>query len=284
MALGAPALGLGAQLSAPPTKDIERFEVSLWPEYDRSDAVLVLYRFRLKMGTLLPATVSIPIPASVGEPHAVAWKNPDGGLMLAQFTRIVEGDAARIQVTMRGLEGQLEFYAGLEREGRRRSFRFVWPGGVAADGFSFEIQKPAGATSFETQPPSARSAVGGDGLTYSWVEVGTLSSSATPTVEIRYENEASTLSADTLRPPSSTSTMPVTVPASAPSETASRGLLYGAAGLFVGAGLSLLWWTSRKPRGPSGASNREPGFCSQCGTKAEPGGVYCVACGARLKP
>lgn len=276
--LSAASSVLGAQRATA----IERIEVALWPEYDRPDAVLVVYRFRLTPGRVLPATVAIPIPAEVGEPHAVAWQDPGGGLMLADFNRVVDGDRALIVVTMRSLEGQLEFYTDLTREGRERSFRFSWPGGVEADGFAFEIQHPVGASSFETVPPGDDRAVGQDGLTYEGVELGPLDSKATPSIELSYEKDSAGLSADTLRPPPPPPRESAPAPVS-PAPEESAWLYFAFGGVCFALGLFLLWWTSRTRSRPA-AAKTNPKFCLNCGTKLEPRSVFCIECGTRVRP
>ena len=57
--------------------NLERLEIAIWPEYDRPSA-LVIYKARLDTSVDLPAVVRLPIPASVGAPHAVAAWSPDG--------------------------------------------------------------------------------------------------------------------------------------------------------------------------------------------------------------
>ena len=51
--------------------EVEQFEVILWPEYDRPN-ILVINKVRFTDETSLPATVSLVIPKTAGEPHAVA--------------------------------------------------------------------------------------------------------------------------------------------------------------------------------------------------------------------
>ena len=292
--LGLAPMAAGSQLSG----SIEQLEVALWPEYDRQ-AVLVMYRFRLKTGSLLPTKVALPIPASVGRPHAVAWQNESGGLMVAEFARVVEDEVALILINMQSLEGQLEYYADLTLEGPRRSFLFSWPGGVDLSAFSYKVQRPLGALGFETAPSPDRRTAGQDGFTYEWIDHGPLKATEKPTIELSYEKDASALSAQALEPSQPPSP-------SKPASTASTDdnlqpwLLGGFGGVFLGLVVSWYWWSSRKPpEAPHTARGRqaartEPSenqadktgsnFCHNCGAKAETRAKFCMSCGTRLVP
>ena len=147
--------GAGSQLAG----SIEQLEVALWHEYDRQ-AVLVMYTFRLKPDSFLPTKVALPIPVTVGIPHAVAWQDESGGLMVAEFDRVVEDERAMILINMQSLEGRLEYYADLTLEGSRRTFVFSWLGGVDLDAFSYKFQHPVGALGFESVPPPDRASGG----------------------------------------------------------------------------------------------------------------------------
>ncbi len=197
----------GSQLAG----SIEQLEVALWPEYDRQ-AVLVMYTFRLKPDSLLPTKVALPIPASVGQPHAVAWKDESGGLMLAEFTRTVQDERAMILMNMQSLEGQLEYYADLTLEGPRRTFLFSWPGGVDLGAFSYKVQRPLGALGFEIIPPPDRRTVGQDGFTYEWVDHGPLEDKERPTIELGYEKDTAALSVQVARAESTTVSVEIRAP------------------------------------------------------------------------
>ncbi len=59
--------------------------VDLWPEYDRS-SMLVIYHMILSPEVVLPAELSVPIPAGAGSPHAVAIRQPDNSLITVPYT------------------------------------------------------------------------------------------------------------------------------------------------------------------------------------------------------
>ena len=65
LALAAAGVGLHPSgVAAQGSFAVESLVVSLWPEYDRAE-VLVLYEIHLGATTTLPTQVRVPIPASV---------------------------------------------------------------------------------------------------------------------------------------------------------------------------------------------------------------------------
>ena len=144
---------------------IDHLEIAMWPEFDQR-AVLVIYRFQLSPDSQLPATVSLPIPASAGEPHAVAWRDEAGRLLVADYTREISGEWANILVRIESLEGQLEFYSDLNIAGPSRSFALSWPGDVRVNTLTYEVQQPVGATDLIVDPSPQDQSIGQDGLLY----------------------------------------------------------------------------------------------------------------------
>jgi hypothetical protein len=187
---------LPASATAQGGLEIERLEVKLWPEYDRS-AVLVIYRVQLSSSTILPAIVELPIPAAVGEPHAVAVREQDGSLLLTEYTSRVQGDWGIIAVETDRAEVWVEFYAELSIEGQTRNYTFEWPGGLPLREFAFEVQKPLGVKDFKLTP-SAESVVGEDGLTYYRSAFGPQSDTFTQTITLSYTKPTPDLSGEAL--------------------------------------------------------------------------------------
>ncbi|HSF18089.1 MAG TPA: zinc ribbon domain-containing protein [Vicinamibacteria bacterium] len=262
---------------------IEEMTIDLWPEYDRP-ATLVMYRFRVASGASPSTPVSIPIPTSVDEPHAVAWRDDKGALFVADYTRKREGDRTLIEARLGSLEGQLEFYGALELDGMARTFRFRWPGGVPVGSLSFLIQQPAGARELRIQPEPTEKTVGQDGLTYARVDLGAQTPSSTPEIEIRYRKDSAGLT-DPAPPTADTP--------SNPERSDSSPWLFGLGGLLAGAGAAWLAWSflgsrSRTPSKPAEKRvAKAPGgerarFCHECGAKAQASASFCIYCGTRL--
>jgi hypothetical protein len=164
--------------------EIERFEVSLWPEYDRP-SVLVILQAKLSPETIFPATVSLPIPSKVGEPHAVAVRSEADELLRVGYTRQVVGEWAVVTVETDHLEVRLEYYDSLTYEDRDRSYTFIWPGGIDLGTFFYEVQQPLGSSDLRVNPPGETS-IGEDGLTYFGKDLGAQSSSSTVEIDLSY--------------------------------------------------------------------------------------------------
>jgi hypothetical protein len=174
--------------------DIEQLEVSLWPEYDRA-SVLVIYRVKLSADTPLPASVRLPIPTRVGEPHAVAVTAEGGDLLKADYTREANGEWTMVNVAANSLEVRLEYYDQIIFEDLDRSYTFIWPGGIDLQSFLYEVQQPLGTSNLKVTPPG-ESMVAEDGLTYIRKELGAQSASSTVEVSFLYSKSTPGISGD----------------------------------------------------------------------------------------
>jgi hypothetical protein len=167
------------------TAALESIEVAFWPEYDRP-SMLGLYLARLDADADLPATVSLPLPDGVSEPHVVAAWFPDGGLDDDVDWSVGTQNGQRVvTVTVATTGVWLEFYTPLEGQGTERSFAFQWPGGISATAFSFEVLHPVGASDFVVEP-SGLVSTEDNGLTYTRMELGRLNPADTPQIHVSY--------------------------------------------------------------------------------------------------
>lgn len=280
---------------------IEQLEISLWPEFDRS-AVLVIYRILLAEDTLLPAQVTLPIPAEVGEPHAVAWQDADGQLIVATYQRQVSGDWATITLETESRFAQLEFYQDLSFDGIDRSFAFSWPGGYSAETLTYEVQRPVGSNGLVIDPPSTSSAPGLYGLNYHSADLGPLFPTSKLSITFSYSKPDDTLSVDTISDPAPLPTSPAFAPTGGtPDLTELVPWILGGAGgllLLVAAFLFVRYQRERVRGAPSRKPRKrrrppveeQPNeidaslfFCHNCGSKASASDFYCRRCGTQLR-
>jgi len=84
-------------------------QIDLWPEYDRSE-MLVILRASLAADVSLPVDVTFRIPAAAGEPNAVAVRQPDGSLFTEKYERQVEEQWAYITFKATTPDIQVEYY------------------------------------------------------------------------------------------------------------------------------------------------------------------------------
>jgi hypothetical protein len=285
----------GAQVAP----SIERLEVSMLPEFDRR-AVLVIYRVSLSPSTPLPASLTLPVPAAVGEPHAVAYGDPGGAeLLLAPYTRSVQGKWANITLETQSLQVHLEFYADLVIEGSGRRYVFEWPGGVDVADFAYQVQLPVGATDLVVSPPPDGSSVGGDGLTYYQADLGPLPASSTLAIELTYTKTTADLSADLLQAAAPLSRPEATQGGTPDMARALPWLIAGFGLLLIAIGGLWYFRISRQSAAAGGRPRRRsaaeragkepreidasPVFCHSCGTQAGVSDRFCRHCGTRLR-
>ncbi|HSO27027.1 MAG TPA: zinc ribbon domain-containing protein [Anaerolineales bacterium] len=270
-------------------------KVDLWPEFDQPN-MLVIYHVTLAPDTPLPSQVTFRIPDHVGEPNAVAIRQPNGGLFNVSYDRQVSDGWSEISFTATSSELQLEYYDDLIREGSNRSFAFTWPGDYAVGNLLIEVQQPVDTASLGVSPVIGQEERRTDNLVYHMFNVGALRAGQDFTIRISYDKSSESLSA---------ANQPVV--ASAPIQEATAQittlpsvwpwLLGGFGLLLIGIGA---WWYWRLGQGqgpvqPKRSERRRSvpvaevvgaldghTYCSQCGKRAAVGDRFCRVCGSRL--
>jgi hypothetical protein len=276
---------------------LTRFEVALWPEYDQP-ATLILYRGTLNPGTPLPASVSIPIPASVGDPTAVAVLGNDNRLYIADYQRQVEGDWSWITFETDTPIFQLEYYDQLAFDDTRRTYSFPWPGAVETELFAYEVQQPLGASAFQvtpggiTQPDS-------NGLTYTRGILGPQAIGTSLTINLQYEKRNDGLTADAVTTAPNFD-RPTTTQGGTPDLRDLLPYFLAGFGILLVALGTLLYLRIQREKKPTGKRprprRRKPKsasqggdldaaviFCHICGTKASTSDHFCRSCGTKLR-
>lgn len=189
----------GPILAQPPHVHFQRLEVAIWPEYDQP-AALVMYRGWLAPDVQLPITVTLPLPAQVTAPNAVAKRGPGTGLLVAPHTIESNGEWNMIHVQTDMPEVRVEFYLDLATDQPARALTFEWPGGPVIDEAFYEVMQPLGATEFAASPSSAPPALSQDGLMYLREELGPIAEGAPFYVQISYNKATPDLTASALQP------------------------------------------------------------------------------------
>jgi len=268
-------------------------EVDLWPEYDRPD-VLVIYRIQLASDLSFPQDLTFRIPASAGEPHAVAYRQPGGSLLTANYSRQIEGEWALITFTATAPEIQIEYYdRGLEKNGADRHYEFTWLGEYAIDAMIVQIQQPVGANNMRVEPDLGSFTAGSDGLMYYGLEIGAASVGVPIAVKVDYQKENDALSIESFD-----------ISAPIQNETSNQvdasmtdwlPWILGGFGLALVAGSIGWYWysgrevepvrkiTSRGRRSSSKTGDGDSTHCHQCGKRAAGGDRFCRVCGTKLR-
>jgi hypothetical protein len=285
------------QVQAQDPVTLSSMTIQIWPEYDKP-SVLVIYHITLSSSTTFPANLSIRIPTTAGEPHAVA-EGLNGSLYSINYSRQVTGNWAIISFTTTESEVQLEYYdPGLVKDGNSRHFQYTWPGDYAVSQLTIQVQQPLGANDMRISPSLGSGEIGSDGMIYYTQDLGAVPAGQNLQITIDYQKPNDALSVESL---------PVEPSASIPQNNAVAfnfsnllpwilGVL--GAGLIVGG--SIWFWQSGRQQ-PTSSSRRQRTrrerfqtetieqaehdevYCSQCGKRALPGDQFCRFCGSALR-
>lgn len=184
---------------AQPYPALERVQISIWPEYDRPGALVILSGW-LPANSSMPGTVALPMPTAAGMPNAVAKRGADGTLLMATWTADEQGELTFVHIETDTPEVRIEFYADLEMVGATRRFRFLWPGGMEVGQLRYEVMQPLGGTGMTIDPPAAAQRLGTDGLTYFSADLGTKGPADAFAIDLTYDKTSSELTAAALQP------------------------------------------------------------------------------------
>ncbi len=282
----------------------ESMDVSIWPEYDTSTA-LVIYKIALDPGVNLPTDVILRLPASVKELSAVAVGDAfdrvsDAGV-IKTFT--TSTDYSRINLTATGRFLQIEYYdPNLLKTGNQREFTYQWLGDYAVKNFSFEFRQPLQSTNVSVVPPLTNSTVDTDGFQLSSMTRTNLAPGQELSFVIKYQRETDSPSTAFLKVQPS-APLDQNLPGQSGWNSWLSDLTANAPWLLVGFGVICLlvagyiYWTSKKGPERAGSSRKRHSVraleveevgssevhCSQCGKLAKPGDRFCRTCGARIR-
>ena len=294
-------------VGVPGSVTFDTVEVDLWPEYDQP-SMLVIYHLILPTGTTLPASLSLHIPSSAGDPYNVASRQSDGQLYTMAFTRTVQGNFSEVDFTTTSLEIQFEYYdpglntasAGnpypiLKKGNNQRAYTFEWQGDYPVKTMNIQVQQPIGATQMVITPALGSGTAGEGGLVYYNGTVGAVPGGTQFKLSLSYQKPNDSLSASSLKVQTSA---PITqqTPGRAPNPLVYLPWILGGLGVVLAVGGGL-WYRSssreekavfsRKPRlsrvvsSDSDAGDRI--YCHQCGKLAGQGDLFCRSCGTRLR-
>jgi hypothetical protein len=277
-----------------PAAPLAVLEVALWPEFDRQET-LVIYRAQLPSETQLPATVKLPIPIEVGEPHAVATIGEDRNLYVAEYEMDKVNEWSWISVEANSLLLQIEYYADLRIESDQRYFSYLWPGGVQIDTFQYEIQRPPTAGEVLLTPPGVAQ-VSQDGLTYIRGALGPKGADEQVAINLGYQKADETFSIDAVvqqptleRPPDTQGSTP-DLTELLPWILGGFGVLIAGVGVFMLLRVRAAGSKASKPRRRRRRKSADeqklessPIYCHVCGSQASASDMFCRRCGTKLR-
>jgi hypothetical protein len=276
---------------------IAQLEITLWPEFDQPET-LVIYQGSLPPESSLPAILSLPIPASAGEPTAVAFLGADNQLYLAEYVREQEGDWAWINFETESSIFQIEFYDDLDTSALRRAYSYYWPGVIDVGLLSYEVQQPVDSRSFKVTPAGVLQ-VDASGLAYVRSNLGPQAPGSELAISFEYEKDSARLTSDTMAAAPDIN-RPATTQGGTPDLTTLLPYFLGGFGLLLILVAIILFTRVRAQKTPSRRARRRTRkpkadksgsadldaaavFCHVCGTKASASDHFCRSCGTRLR-
>lgn len=287
-------ISASTQVNAQSDITIDKMQVRIWPEYDQP-SVLVINNIFLSGEVNLPVSLNFLIPAVAGAPHSVAVRELDGQLYLLEYEMTSVGEWNQLTFTTPYPEIWIEYYdPSLTVEDDQRSFEFRWVGDYLINDLQIEVQRPLTATNMTFKESMGEPQIGNDGLTYFFSNVGELKANTNVSLHIEYTKSDDTLSSSVAAP-----VQPVT-PLNIDDSIGKTSFVQILPFIVAGIGLVMLifgvfWYmnknkeTTTKPRQRHTAVKRtsiqegEAIFCHRCGRRADPGDVFCRACGTKLK-
>ncbi|MCA9971421.1 MAG: zinc ribbon domain-containing protein [Anaerolineales bacterium] len=297
--LGASLLPLELQAQANNVTAIESLEVSLWPDYDQRNVLVLL------TGTLAePGTVTIPLPENASF-HVLA-RIDEQGLMFDDLDPPQIGDG-QLTFTTPDTQFRMEYYLPYTANGLQRSFTFSWQAAVPVNQLMVSVQQPAAATTLAVTPADAGQVEGqDDGLIYHNLAAQSVSAGQLVQFTVEYVMSADTLTASVSAPAAVVDGQETAVQPGSDNPIAAWAIGLGVAGLLLVGG-AVAWQLSTQrqqrgkrkprprraapptprpqaaPRRPAKSAAQTARFCHECGEAAVAGDKFCRSCGTRLK-
>ncbi len=283
-------ISLPTQISQAQTEvtALEKLQVDLWPDYDRS-AVLVLLTGALPEGTTFPAMVTLPLPEGA-DFNVVARIDASDGNMKddIEFTT----DAGKVSFTTPDLAFRIEYYLPYTADGLNRSFNFTWVGGMPVNQLQVSVQQPTAATSLITEPAATSSVTGRDGFTYHTLPAQVVPAGQPYAVRLNYTMSSAQLSVPQAGP-LITDVQTTGFTSRVAPESGPDWPIIVAAAVAIALAVALITWQiatsratakSRKPRPVRVESSTSTvRYCHICGQPLQSGDKFCRECGTAVK-
>jgi hypothetical protein len=281
-------------------------EISLWPEYDRPE-VLVIHRGLFAKDTALPVPVEISIPARVGQPTAVAYVGEAGQRLNQEHTTRVEGDWLVVAFELNTLGFQLEYYDALPADSAgQRQYTYTYAADYPITDLNIDFQVPPTAKGFALEPPADSVITESDGLAYHLFNVGALAQGEERSWSLAYQKDNEELTVSAFAQPEAPA--PATPTAAGDTDNSTVLIFLVAFVALIAVGAAAFWLgrrtqplqaeppaSSRPKRRGSGrgseiqhqrlalSGEQEALFCHQCGAELRADSDFCHKCGTAVR-
>lgn len=280
-------------------------EISLWPEYDRPE-VLVIYRGLFAEDTPLPIPVEISIPARVGQPTAVAYVGEGGQRLNQEYTTRVSGEWLVVAFELNTVGFQLEYYDTLPADSAgQRTYTYAYTADYAITDLHLDFQVPPTAQGFALEPPADSAITESDGLVYHMVSAGALAQGEDRSWTFAYQKDNEELTVSAFVQPKATVPAP---PATAGTGNSTVLVFLVAFVALIAVGAASFWLGRRtqplQPEPPASPRSKRRGsgrgsqipnqrlpssggqealFCHQCGAELRADSDFCHKCGTAVR-
>jgi hypothetical protein len=270
-----------------PVSVIDALDIEIWPDYDKA-SVLVLLTGTLPGDTLLPASVSLPLPQAA-RLNAVARIDGKDGSMKDDIFSSTDAPGTLTFITP-DLRFRVEYYLPYTVNENKRSFDYHWLAAVSVNSFQLRVQRPSSASTLTTRPATANVVrSGGDGFDYHTFPVQPVPAGQSFSLHVDYQMTTPQLSAAGLPSPSTNMQLPA-LPAAA---STGAGMNWALAAVVTGGLIivgALIWqMASRrrasnisKPVASQAEKQSRAKFCRNCGEPIDEGDKFCRGCGSEL--
>ena len=293
--------------------------IDVWPEFDRPSTALVIYRGQFAANAPVPERVTLRIPATAGEPSAVA--SPQSGNETApinQWTELIaankvttasNGDWTEVTFSPLSRLFNLEFYDKLNTVTFDRRYTVTWPGDYAADAVTLNVREPTGTTNFLATPALPTGVTDEEGLLAHQLILGALNAGQPLSISLSYHREDKRTSIEALQLVTPVPTRPATATSPAAAVSSQWPLIVA---LVIGLALIIggVVWYVRSQRAETFHSYQPPRYSRAKGRRSvrtsrvrgarprptaaatltltseadDDAPTYCTQCGRSLRP
>jgi hypothetical protein len=268
---------------------IQTVNVSLWPEYDKAE-MLVINSILISKDTAFPVQLDVRVPAdAVLNTVAVGASSESVSDQGIEKTTVKDGEWLVISVVATGPAIQIEYYdPGLKKDGDLRSYSYRWLSDYDVADFVAIFQEPFDATQFKSSLSLEDDGVHPDNMRYYFSSVGAVPAGKEITFDVSYHKPTDTLSASRI------DIQPVVVDENTPGRVSLNNFLpyiIGGLGVILIVG-GLVYYRqsgrsgskkSRRRQHVHAEENESDVYCAQCGTRAHGGDRFCRICGSRIR-
>jgi len=269
-----------------PVSVIDALDIEIWPDYDKA-AVLVLLTGTLPGDTLLPATVSLPLPEAA-RLNAVARIEPKDGSMQDDIFSSTNPPGTLTFITP-DLQFRVEYYLPYTVNENQRSFDYTWLAAVTVNNLQLRVQRPTSASTLKTEPATVNVVRSPDGFDYHTFPARPVPAGQSISLHVDYKMTTPQLSTASLPPPNSSIQSPALPAASGTGSGINWALAAVVTGGLIILG-ALIWQMASRRRAsniPKPVASRvekqsHAKFCPNCGEPTGKGDNFCSGCGSEV--